>query len=99
MTLSEPQRDKFDSTFTGQAKPEFINIQFSEDIQPELGKTYLVYLIDDTRINSDGYLIYGFGAGLREVEPSRQQSFMDGGFKVKNNATSEWENIDDVIGG
>ena len=63
------------------------------DIDIEVGKTYVVFLMRDDKINKENeYFIDGLQYGLREVQQSNISNL-----KVKNNVTGEWEKLSSVI--
>ncbi len=63
------------------------------DVEPEVGKSYLVYLVPEDSYygKPETYAITGAQGGLREV---RQ---MDDRWQVLNNFTGEWENLEAVV--
>jgi len=93
--LNEQQQEKILYLNNGK-KPdtkEYIEVKFSDDIDIEVGKDYLVYLIPQTSKDSTyhEYLIDGVQFGLREVKGSGDAVM------VLNNETKGWENVSSVI--
>lgn len=80
---------------------EYINILADEDIEIEVGKTYLAYLTYNTTYNA--YEIIGLGNGLREVNiPQETKSVATSNLninelKIKNNTTGEWESLNTYV--
>ena len=94
-SLNEQQREKILYLNNGK-KPndkEYIEVKFSDDINIEVDKDYLVYLIPQA--SKDGkhheYLIDGVQFGLREAKGSGNS------ITVLNNETKKWENISSVV--
>ena len=68
-TLEPSQRNAVASVTE---KPAYIKQKVSEDIDIEVGKSYLVYLSDDSyQVKPDAYAILGYQGGLREVRAAR----------------------------
>lgn len=81
---------------TTSSKGVIIDYRFDNDIELELGKTYLVYMIKNKDFNIDNeYSIIGFQYGLREVQGDDIKNLSN--IKVKNNETLKWENLLDVL--
>lgn len=80
---------------------EYIFITVSEDIEIEVGKTYLAYLTYNEFFNA--YEIIGLGNGLREINVEKQKDFVKleqyniDDLKIKNNNTQEWEELNMYI--
>ena len=56
------------------------------DIEVEVGKTYLVLMINDPKFHQENeYWFEGYQYGLREVQLQP--------LKIKNNVTGEWEQL------
>lgn len=64
------------------------------DIEIEVGKTYLVYLVPENSYygKPDTYTIIGYQGGLREARQG------DGVWQVLNNFTGEWEDLAVILG-
>ena len=68
-TLEPSQRN---AVASATEKPAYIKQKVSEDIDIEVGKSYLVYLSDDSyQVKPDAYAILGYQGGLREVRTAR----------------------------
>lgn len=86
---------------TKKLSEEYINILADEDIEIEVGKTYLVYLTYNK--SYDAYEIIGLGNGLREINVPQatkevtMSNLNSGELKVKNNHTGEWELLNNYI--
>ena len=94
-SLNEQQQEKIIYLNNGK-KPndkEYIKVRFSDDIDIEVEKDYLVFLIAQT--SKDGscreYLIDGMQFGLREVKWAGDV------VTVLNNETREWESVDSAV--
>lgn len=80
---------------------EYINIRADQDIEIEVGKTYLAYLTYNKI--SDAYEIIGLGNGLREVnlpqenEAVAMSELNKNELKIKNNTTGEWELLNKYV--
>lgn len=78
----------------------YINVLISGDIEIESGKSYLVYLKE----NTDGqYEVIGLGNGLRELNIQQNKSRVAvqnldiSSLKIKNNETGEFESLQEYI--
>lgn len=81
-------------------KTKYVSMYESEDIKPEEGKEYLMYLCYDE--DYDRYNIDYFQYGLREIKNvySNKNITLEERYdelKVKNNITGEYENISDIV--
>lgn len=78
-----------------------VSSKVNGDIDIEVGKTYLVFLMHDDKINKENeYFIDGLQYGLREVQQSNISTYSVNNIsdlKIKNNVTGEWENLSNVI--
>lgn len=83
--------------------PSYVKMQFNGDIDVEVGKTYLMCLIDSSEGNvalEDAYAIIGWQGGLREIlinNSAQMYSQKNSGLEVLNNFTGEWENLAEVL--
>lgn len=67
----------------------YVEYTILKDIKIEEGKTYLVYIHDDSSVIKGAYGIFGLQYGLREVK--------DNNTLVKNNDTNKWEKLSDIM--
>lgn len=93
--LNPEQRDKITYLNNGK-KPsdkKYIQKKFSEDIDIEVGKKYLVFLLPQEYKDGSGkeYFIDGAQHGLREVKGSGNEA------TVFNNDTKQWDNINKIV--
>lgn len=93
--LSEAQRDKITHLNNGK-KPvskKYIKEKFFDDIDIEVGKNYVVFLIPQS--SKDGkhqeYLINGMQYGLREAKGTSSEVM------VLDNQTKKWENLSSIV--
>ncbi len=96
-SLHDAQREKIMSE--GGIKQAYVKIMFDNDISIEVGKTYLVYLGDDTMAYppiKDSYIIQGFQGGMRKIQDSVERSTSENR-QVFNNYTQSWENLDHIV--
>lgn len=93
--LSESEQTKITSLNT---KRKDVKIAFEGDIDIEVGKTYLAYLVESTVHHAEpgAYEIIGFEGGLREIQTTGGYS-ANSNIKVLNNFTGEWENLSDIV--
>lgn len=93
--LNEAQRSKFDSV-EHKERPEYIEQKFANDIDIEINKDYLVYLVSEIVYygKDNGYAIIGFEGGLREVKGNLK---MKSDVQVFNNFTKTWESLTSVL--
>lgn len=73
---------------------EYVKETCKEDIEIEVGKTYLVYLANKvkyTRLKQPTYTMFGWQGGLREVKETLHSK------EVLNNFTGEWEDLEIVV--
>lgn len=107
-SLREVEKERFDSAKALNkelAAADLIEILHADDIRIEAGKTYLVYMVDETVYDAapGTYAIIGLKGGLREVrlpQPGggEAQTNSEGtNIKVLNNFTNTWDNLSDVI--
>lgn len=71
-----------------------------QDINFEVGTTYLAYLRKDESFRAgEGYTFIGFEGGTREVQTASTYTLNSASsdLKVLNNFTGEWENLGDVV--
>ncbi|MFZ2544354.1 MAG: hypothetical protein WAW80_00015 [Candidatus Saccharimonadales bacterium] len=94
-SLNKQQQDKILHLNNGK-KPtdkKYIQDKFTDDIDVEAGKDYVVFLIPQS--SKDGknqeYLIDGFQYGLREAKGSGTE------ITVLNNNTKEWEALSSIV--
>lgn len=78
----------------------YMNLKVENDVELEVGKTYLAYL--HFRDKYGKYEIVGLRNGLREVNVAQQtrvktQSLDLNNIQIKNNVTGEWEDLDQYI--
>lgn len=78
----------------------YYNLQIEDDVELEVGKTYLAYLHYSENINK--YEIIGLRTGLREVNVSQKtrvkaQEYNINDLKIKNNKTGEWESLNEYV--
>ena len=80
-------------------KDILVKYQVVDDIDLEIGKTYLAYLTSDEYIKKGDFYITGLQYGLREIEHNEKSLNSNNlkKVKVKNNTTNKWENITDVV--
>lgn len=94
-SLNKQQQDKILHLNDGKqpAHEKYIHEKSVDDIDIEVGKDYLVYLIPQS--SKDGkyheYLIDGYQYGLREAKGSGSD------VTVLNNDTKKWESLDGVV--
>lgn len=80
---------------------EYINVLYSEDIELELGKTYLAYLAYNEKL--DAYEIIGFNRGLRELDMPQESEYVSkididlNNARILNNITNEYESLKEYI--
>jgi len=77
-----------------------IDSRFEEDIDLEVGKTYLVYMNLTEGFNKDiSFFITGLQYGLREIQISNTKISSDNlrNLRVKNNDNGQWENITETV--
>lgn len=102
-SLYDSEKANFDEMSMDDAikNADFIKVFDAEDVRPEVGKTYLVYLKDETVYHGipGTYAIIGLQGGLREVQAadSEIQAYSASPVKVLNNFTGEWESLADII--
>lgn len=78
----------------------YIKLQVEDDVELEVGKTYLAYL--HYREKYGKYEIVGLRNGLREVNVAQQtrvktQSLDLNNLQIKNNVTGEWESLNEYV--
>ena len=82
-------------------KDIIVNYKLKDDIELEIGKTYLVFMCRNEEFNLENeYIIQGFQYGLRELQQTNVSSYSvqnSTSLKVKNNMTGEWESLSDVV--
>lgn len=93
--LNPEQRDKITYLNNGK-KPsdkKYVQKKFSEDIDIEVGKKYLVFLLPQDYKDGSGkeYFIDGAQHGLREAKGNGKD------ITVFNNDTKQWENINNLV--
>ncbi len=71
-----------------------VNYKVENDIEIEMGKTYLVYMIQNP---SNEYNIRGVQYGLREVQEDGLSTNSLSSIKIKNNDTGNWEDLSEVV--
>lgn len=91
--------DKFSELFTKDNVPTYINSQKKGDISIEEGKTYLAYMVRDSKFhNSNEYTIDAFEYGLREVKFKDSSSLSDySNITIKNNKTGQYESLNSAV--
>lgn len=100
-SLVENQKIKLELSRTLSAeekKEKYVSAYESEDIKPEVGKEYLMYLCFDEDYNR--YNIQYFNCGLREIEKNSKNSISTMSTQevnVKNNNTGKYEKLSDVL--
>ena len=83
--------------------PSYVKMQFNGDIDVEIGKTYLMCLINSNEGNvalEDAYAIIGWQGGLREIaidNSIQPYSLKNPSVQVLNNFTGEWENLTELL--
>lgn len=104
-SLSETERVQFDRAKKNSnelAEADYIEVLDADDIRIESGKTYLVYMVNETayRNKPDTYAIIGYKGGLREVQFNENnfgaQSYSSAPIGVLNNFTGKWEELGDI---
>lgn len=100
--MAEAEREKFgpienSKDFFGDAK--MVKYVMRDDVEPEAGKIYLMYLNPDTVCSKEpgGHIITGFQGGLREIKMEGNGTHHFVGIKVLNNFTGEWEDLSSVF--
>lgn len=100
--MAEAEREKFgpienSKDFFGDAK--MVKYVMRDDVEPEAGKIYLMYLNPDTVCSKEpgGHIITGFQGGLREIKMEGNDTHHFVGIKVLNNFTGEWEDLSSVF--
>lgn len=94
-SLNPQQKDKALHQNNGQRPtgPKYVQKKFRDDIDIEVGKEYIVFLMPQS--SKDGkvreYFMDGFQFGLREAKGSGAET------TVLNNVTKEWESIGSVV--
>lgn len=89
------QKEKFIANLNGRTAG-YVKEKFIDDIDIEVGKTYLIYLKDNNMVKEDSYSIIGLAGGLREInQASTMSSHSD--IQVFNNFTKEWENLSNIV--
>lgn len=93
--LNPEQRDKITYLNNGK-KPsdkKYVQKKFSEDIDIEVGKKYLVFLLPQDYKDGSGkeYFIDGAQHGLREAKGNGKD------ITVFNNDTKQWDNINKIV--
>lgn len=93
--LNPEQRDKITHLNNGK-KPsdkKYVQKKFSEDIDIEVGKKYVAFLLPQDYKDGSGkeYFIDGAQHGLREVKGSGNEA------TVFNNDTKQWDNINKIV--
>ncbi len=71
-----------------------------QDIEFEVGKTYLAYFIRDKGFSDEeGYTFIGLENGTREVQTAATYTLNSdpSDLKVLNNFTGEWENLSEIV--
>lgn len=97
-SLYDRRRNDLDKALEeGLKPPKFVKQYLNEDIDIELGKTYLAYLVKRTDPRDESRVMYGiigFMGGLREakLDPNSKSNT-----QVFNNFTQEWENLNSII--
>ena len=94
-SLNKQQQDKILYLNNGK-KPtdkKYIQEKFTDDIDIEVGKAYVVLLIPKSSKNgkSHEYLIDGGEYGLREIKGSGKEK------TVLNNKTKQWDNLSSIV--
>lgn len=100
-SLTQSEKEKSDYLSKGK-NPAYIEMKFNDDIDIEVGKTYLAYLCNPQSgigvyAKKDAYMITSFQGGLREVDITSSVSDDSSQIKVLNNFTGEWESLDSLI--
>lgn len=102
----EASRDKRIETrkeqgITTPLSDEYMNIVYSDDIELEVGKTYLAYLAYNEKYNA--YEMIGYKWGLMEINIPQEEEYVskiDIDFEnsnILNNETNEYESIKEYI--
>lgn len=96
-SLSPNEKIKHDFLSKG-IHPNYVKKAFGDDIDIEVGKSYLSYMEDGNLRSNNEYKIVFWEGGLREVIGLENASSSNSsGIKVFNNYTGEYESIEDVI--
>lgn len=105
--LTEVEKERMDfakENNAALASATYIKEASDGDVDVEAGKTYLVYLVDETAYYAkpDTYAIIGFEGGLREVrtnsgEVATQSTTEATNMQVLNNFTGEWESLNSIL--
>ncbi len=91
-SLYPAQKEKFIANLNGR-QDGYIEVKFLDDIDIEVGKTYLIYMNKGEVLKEESYTIIGMAGGLREVDTSNNESDL----KVYNNYTNQWELLSTII--
>lgn len=92
----QAQKEKLDRLM-GDERPDYVEMKYDNDIQIEVGKSYMVYMVPYTEYDVEElpvYNIIGWEGGLREVQGNPKART---GLKLYNNYTKEWEALKTVI--
>lgn len=105
--LTEVEKERMDfakENNAALASATYIKETSDGDVDVEAGKTYLVYLVDETAYYAKPgtYAIIGFEGGLREIrtnsgEVITQSTTEATNMQVLNNFTGEWESLDNIL--
>lgn len=105
--LTEVEKERMDfakEDNAALASAEYIKETSDGDVDVEAGKTYLVYLVDESAYYAKPgtYVIIGFEGGLREVrtnsgEVATQSTTEAMSMQVLNNFTGEWESLNSIL--
>ncbi|MEF9967791.1 hypothetical protein [Anaerorhabdus sp.] len=82
---------------------QYVDYTFGDDIEIEVGKTYLMYLIDpeNSIVDPNAYRITMWQGGMREVRGNNVNSDLRSAslneIQIYNNFTNEWENLDTIL--
>lgn len=90
----QPQREqkRLDNL---EVKPQYVVEKYKDDIDLEVGKTYLAYIVSEKDIHNNGaYAIIYYQTGLREVQGNLHSRTS---LQVYNNYTKSWESIENVL--
>ncbi len=97
-------KKKMDSIIGIPTNPDnvIINSQKEDDIQLEVGKTYLVFMTQYSCCNLENeYTIMAYEYGVRELQQQTEWNTLSmqevGDLKVKDNKTGNWVKLSDVV--
>ena len=98
--MYENEREKFLAHINPDL--EYITQRFEDDIDIEVGKTYLAYMFNPEEGNvprENEYALFGWQGGIREAadSPSVLSEESTSEIRVLNNYTGEWETLSNIL--